>query len=65
MSILSHNKDDFSDRYFRRLLGADGTFTDLTSDNGLVPIFLKIMISEIERIGMYLLQGKTSRYYFC
>jgi len=51
MSILSQNTDEFSDRFFRRVLGAEGTFTDLSSDTGLVPVFLKIMIKEIERIG--------------
>jgi hypothetical protein len=52
ISIMSNPNDEFADsRYFKRILGADGSFVNLMGDNGLVPIFLKVIIAEIERIG--------------
>ena len=49
-SFLSQN-GDFTGGFFHRPLGAEGTFSDLRSESGLVPVFLKTVIGEIERIG--------------
>ena len=51
-SFLSQN-GDFIGGFFHRPLGAEGTFSDLRTESGLVPVFLKTVIAEIERIGKF------------
>ena len=38
----------YSDRFFRRELGEEGTFENLDGPHALVPVFLKVIVSAIE-----------------
>ncbi|CBY22993.1 unnamed protein product [Oikopleura dioica] len=38
----------YSDRFFRRELGEEGTFENLEGPHALVPVFLKVIVSAIE-----------------
>ena len=38
----------YSDRFFRRELGDEGTFENLEGPDALVPVFLKVIVTAIE-----------------